>query len=86
MLEFEERQRKEMVARQKTMIRDIATTTTGQSARTLRAINREAYNTPTDSFADNRRDDMYGLAQYAVDAMVTEHNRLYRDRIGILQK
>ena len=83
-MELDEPQRREMVERQEEMIREIAAAN-GQSAQMLRAMNRRAYNAPTDSLADDRSDGIDALAQYVVDGVVVERARLARDRIGIMQ-
>ena len=55
MMELEEQQRREMVERQKEDMNRFIAAATGQSAQMLRAINRRAYNAPTDSSSDEKR-------------------------------
>ena len=51
----------------------------------LRAINRRAYNAPVGRLADDRTDDIDGLAQDVVDDMAAEQARLARERIRMME-
>ena len=58
MLELQEQEQRENAERQKDdMIRQIAAAT-GQSAQMLRALNRRRFNTPPDSLADSRNQNV----------------------------
>ena len=83
MMELEERQRREMVERQKEdMIREIAAATR-QFAQMLRTIRRIFLHAPTGSLTYDRRDDINVLAQDVVHDLAVAQNRFYRDRISI---
>ena len=85
-MELEEQEHRETGERQKEgMSRDIAAAT-GQSAHMLRASNRVAYNAPSGSLTDERRDSVDMLAQNIVYNVVAEQSRRPRGRICIVAK
>ena len=81
MMELLEQEQRELVERQKEdMIRQIAAAT-GQSAQMLRALNRRRFNTPPDSLADSRNQDVDEVIADHIQQQEEEQRRLNDERL-----
>ena len=81
MMELQEQEQRELVERQKEdMIRQIAAAT-GQSAQMLRALNRRRFNTPPDSLADSRNQDVDEVIADHIQQQEEEQRRLNDERL-----